>query len=279
MIRSHTIELFIFLLLSFCHEWVVEASVPTGKIPSIWKAKVAKEEAEIRAKMKKSHVDHLTGTNFSSFVPADQDTLVKFYTPWCGHCKKLAPAWEELSSKVHRDPLLRLHVSIAEVDCDVDDKICKSFGISSYPNILHFPHRKAASQQPRAYSGERDLESLMMFVQRLTRPPAQQRIYALDQLAFQFYQTEGNLTRQQEIHDMAARSADFFGASKKDAADMYVKIMAKALSKENGAKTFFQKESERVDRLLFTVLPPEKVRELLLRKAIIGSFETEITPP
>jgi len=42
----------------------------------------------------------LVGKNFDQIViDSDKDVLVKFYAPWCGHCKKMAPIYEEVAKK------------------------------------------------------------------------------------------------------------------------------------------------------------------------------------
>ena len=80
----------------------------------------------------------LTKKNFSSLVydgkqSTSQDGwFVKFYAPWCGHCKKLAPIWD-LYSEVEKD------VNVGQVDCTVETELCTQYEVKSFPTLIFFP--------------------------------------------------------------------------------------------------------------------------------------------
>lgn len=88
----------------------------------------------------------------------DKDVLLEFYAPWCGHCKALAPKYEELAALYGSDELSKL-VTVAKVDAtanDVPDEI------QGFPTIKLFPAGKKDS--PIDYSGSRTVEDLAQFI-------------------------------------------------------------------------------------------------------------------
>lgn len=54
--------------------------------------------------------------NFEEAVTNNgKDTLIEFYAPWCGHCKKLSPIYDELATKVSE--------SMTTINCEVNMKL------------------------------------------------------------------------------------------------------------------------------------------------------------
>jgi thioredoxin domain-containing protein 5 len=84
--------------------------------------------------------------------------FVKFFAPWCGHCKKLAPTWKQLARHMQNK------LTIAEVNCDVHGSLCKSHNVEGYPTLLYFPEDGPGIE----YNGGRGVEQLKLFAENAT---------------------------------------------------------------------------------------------------------------
>lgn len=83
--------------------------------------------------------------------------FVKFYAPWCGHCKALVPVWKELDERLQEENS-QDGIVIAKVDATKETQVAKRFKVQGYPKLVYFADRKMYP-----YVGGRDIDALYKF--------------------------------------------------------------------------------------------------------------------
>ncbi|KAH6648955.1 protein disulfide-isomerase tigA precursor [Truncatella angustata] len=126
----------------------------------------------------KSAVLDLIPANFDDVVlKSGKPTLVEFFAPWCGHCKTLAPVYEELAAGFASNK----NVQIAKVDADAERDLGKRFGVQGFPTLKWFDGK---SDKPTDYNGGRDLESLTKFIVEKTGEKAKRKLELPSQVEY-----------------------------------------------------------------------------------------------
>jgi protein disulfide-isomerase A1 len=101
-------------------------------------------------------VTTIVGKNFDAIVMDEtKDVLVEFYAPWCGHCKSLAPKWDQLGEEFENVD----SVVIAKCDATANDTPAQ---VSGFPTIYWYPANSKAS--PVKYTGDRSVEAFAEYI-------------------------------------------------------------------------------------------------------------------
>lgn len=148
--------------------------------------------------------------------------FVKFFAPWCGHCKKMKPDWDKLMEKYADSET----VLVADVDCIEDGKpLCDEVGVKSFPTI-----KFGSPLDLQDYKLGRDFETLDDFTSEL-KPSCQ--IDTLKHCSDSEKETISDLKAKtaselEEIIDKEAEDrqaeVDTFEATVKDLRDTYAKL-------------------------------------------------------
>ena len=85
--------------------------------------------------------------------------FVKFFAPWCGHCKAMKPAWDTLMEEFDSSET----VLVADVDCIGDGKdLCERVGVKGFPTI-----KWGDPSALEDYQGARDIKAIREFAKEL----------------------------------------------------------------------------------------------------------------
>ena len=87
-------------------------------------------------------VDKVTDATFEQDVlKASSPVVVDFWAEWCGPCRMISPALEEISNE------LGGKVKIVKLNVDENPNTAAKFGIMSIPTLMLFKGGQLASRQ------------------------------------------------------------------------------------------------------------------------------------
>ncbi|XP_071401704.1 protein disulfide-isomerase A3-like, partial [Centroberyx affinis] len=112
------------------------------------------------AVLSRGDVLELGDADFDYLATEHETMLVKFYAPWCGHCKKLSPDFEKAAVR------LKGTVQLAKVDCTLSTETCARFGVSVYPTLKIFRN----GEDSASYDGPRTADGIFHYMKKQTGP-------------------------------------------------------------------------------------------------------------
>ena len=94
----------------------------------------------------------ITDANYKELLAQDKLVVVDFWADWCGPCRSIAPAVDELAAEFEGKAI------IGKYNVDDDNALSSEMGIRNIPTLLFFKGGKLVDKQVGA-SSKADLKA------------------------------------------------------------------------------------------------------------------------
>lgn len=85
-------------------------------------------------------------------LKSSDPVLVDFFAEWCGPCKAMAPALDQVAAE------MKGKLKVVKVDVDQNPSVTAKYGIRAMPTLLVFKDGKVAAQHVGALVQKKKLE-------------------------------------------------------------------------------------------------------------------------
>jgi len=156
--------------------------------------------------------------------------FVKFFAPWCGHCKRMKPDWDKLAKEYSNSST----IMVASVDCIGAGKaLCNLAGVKGFPSIKYGDPSDIKGLDD--YKGQRTYKSLADFAAKLDPPcgPAQLEHCSEEQKAKIVEFTAMTIEERQALIDDKVGTIERHEAAFKEVTDGFTKQYKEASDVKN----------------------------------------------
>lgn len=109
-----------------------------------------------KAEFLKKIADYETHSNDWKYL-GDKPAIIDFYADWCGPCRQMAPALEEIAKEYAGQ------IYVYKVDTDKEQQLARDFGIQALPTLWFVPMKG----DPQRAVGALSKEQLKEYVQKV----------------------------------------------------------------------------------------------------------------
>ena len=101
-------------------------------------------------------------SNIDDAIKTNPVFFLKFYAPWCGHCKHLAPEYGKAADIAKGKKYV-----FAEIDTTQNEKSSQKYEIQGFPTLKLFIN----GSDPIDYNGERTSDGILTWIDKMLLPP------------------------------------------------------------------------------------------------------------